>query len=1298
MKTGKSVLALLLALLLCISLLPAPAFADDGLELAEEEDVPLIEMEEEKDDIEDHFFEFEEDTMILFDSEDEPLEPTGSVSSSFLKNCSASYKSGKYYTNLSEVYISGNLANDLVAVATSQIGYHEGNSWDDISGTSTGSGNYTEYNKWYPVGAQAWCNLFVSWCCAAAGISTSVAPKNPFYLDKWRSCGANVYSWGEYAAGYVTPKAGDIIVFGTSSTKDKSGSELTMSTKHIGIVTGFSNGTFYSIEGNVSDKVVSKSFTPNSSTGYLSSSNYVHAIIQPTYNQCSHTYETVNNGSGHYVARCTKCGYEYQPVFSNDSKGTYRTTSDIYLNNDPYQEAQTSIYYQTGTQVSISGHVINAYGNRWYKTDNGYYIFSAYLEKIQSADPYITISGETKPTGDLPLNKGFSLRGVIQSYPALTNVTAQVIDTNTGNAVSGFYYSVNPNSTTYNIQTDGVDQALKFGNLPAGNYRYLVTAKNASLNKTLISSYFTMGGGSTTYPAPPDAPSVSVNGQSVTVSWNDVANETSYDVYLLQAPWGWEDIKYSKSVSANTTSCTFSNVVYGDYAAFVISRPNSDSVQSQWTDFSVSEQSAILDLNGFLDGVMLGDISGYGVVDVYINGALAAADIADYCEALPVGSTYEIKNIRAADRHCYNGVYSGILSGTVGTERTEVWLSFSTCYDLDLNGLLDGAELWSIEECGTADIYINGVYKETTSDFCGYYWPSGTTYEIKNIRPYEGISYDGISDIAYEGHIPEARAGTITQDTSVRLIFHTCPTSISENPSPVVFGGHTYYYFSTPVTWYDAKSICAAMGGHLATISSESENEFVFQISQGAASWLGATDIEQEGKWQWITGEAFSYSHWDNKSPDNYKGNAEGSENYLQYSNAGKWNDNAGCSLAPFVCEIDAVLELPVPAGLFADNNCTTGRVRLSWEAVEGATGYNVYRSLNAEGSYEKMNASPITATTYTDNRSGNAGTTYYYRISAQRGEEEGPLSNTISRVSRCQRPTGLQARSNSDGSITLSWDEPAVPGSVSAYRIYQWNGSHFIWIGDEGSHLTARKTTATISPFYLNPGVDVQFSVRGYNEKDIVGSLSIYSLPVTAAAADPLFSAPDGLSCDNNGTTGRVRLSWKAVDGATGYNVYRSLSADGSYEKMNDSLITATVYTDNRSGSAGTRFYYRISAVRGDEESAFSETVSHVSRCQRPTGLKSSANSDGSVTLRWDSPLVAGSVSYYRIYLWNGERFVWLGEEGNHLVTSGTSIIIPAKYLTSGVPTEFSVRGYNSKNILGSISTYAAAVIATPW
>lgn len=71
----------------------------------------------------------------------------------------------------------------------------------------------------------------------------------------------------------------------------------------------------------------------------------------------------------------------------------------------------------------------------------------------------------------------------------------------------------------------------------------------------------------------------------MTVSWNYSGSASNYDVYLVQSPWRWEDIKHH--MSTTSTSCIFKNVSPGDYQAFIIARPNQDTKQSEWTAFTV---------------------------------------------------------------------------------------------------------------------------------------------------------------------------------------------------------------------------------------------------------------------------------------------------------------------------------------------------------------------------------------------------------------------------------------------------------------------------------------------------------------------------------------------------------------------------------------------------------------------------------------------------------------------------------------------------------------------------------------
>ena len=100
---------------------------------------------------------------------------------------------------------------------------------------------------------------------------------------------------------------------------------------------------------------------------------------------------------------------------------------------------------------------------------------------------------------------------------------------------------------------------------------------------------------------------------------------------------------------------------------------------SQTVGFASSTGSSYyLDLNGYLDGNSVGNISGYGTVDVYINGSLEASGVTDYYTQWPKGTTYEFRNIQPTPGHHYSGVHSGSLSGTIGDAAVSTVLAFET--------------------------------------------------------------------------------------------------------------------------------------------------------------------------------------------------------------------------------------------------------------------------------------------------------------------------------------------------------------------------------------------------------------------------------------------------------------------------------------------------------------------------------------------------------------------------------------------------------------------------------------------
>lgn len=95
-------------------------------------------------------------------------------------------------------------------------------------------------------------------------------------------------------------------------------------------------------------------------------------------------------------------------------------------------------------------------------------------------------------------------------------------------------------------------------------------------------------------------------------------------------------------------------------------------------------------------------------------------------------------------------------------------------------------------------------------------------------------------------------------------------------------GGNGHYYevvkADEVISWLDASSSADCLGGYLATVTSEEENEFVFNLiddlrywnryaDRNFGPWLGGVLVEDN--WSWINEEHFSFSNWHINEPNN---------------------------------------------------------------------------------------------------------------------------------------------------------------------------------------------------------------------------------------------------------------------------------------------------------------------------------------------------------------------------------------------------------------------------------------------
>ena len=247
-------------------------------------------------------------------------------------------------------------------------------------------------------------------------------------------------------------------------------------------------------------------------------------------------------------------------------------------------------------------------------------------------------------------------------------------------------------------------------------------------------------------------------------------------------------------------------------------------------------------------------------------------------------------------------------------------------------------------------------------------------------------------------------------------------------------------------------------------------------------------------------------------------------------------------------------------------NSASSGKPMLTWNAVSGATSYKVYRATSQNGTYSLLGT--VTATSYT-NTGAKAGVTYYYKVKAVNSAGESAYSNIVS--GRATVTTLTMGHSSTSGKPQLTWK--AVSGAAS-YRVYRATAKN-------GAYSVINTTKALT---YTNTGA-------------ALGTTYYYKVEALNAAGKSLgFSAVvEGkvapvLAVGYSSVSGKPQLTWKAVPGATEYQVYRSTQQNSGYSKIN--TTTATSYV-NTGAKAGTTYYYKIVAVKGTAASDFSNIVS---------------------------------------------------------------------------------------------------------
>ena len=257
------------------------------------------------------------------------------------------------------------------------------------------------------------------------------------------------------------------------------------------------------------------------------------------------------------------------------------------------------------------------------------------------------------------------------------------------------------------------------------------------------------------------------------------------------------------------------------------------------------------------------------------------------------------------------------------------------------------------------------------------------------------------------------------------------------------------------------------------------------------------------------------------------------------------------------------------PANLQASGAGNT--VKLSWDSVEGATGYEVEVQDPTTGEYTLLGTARETSYLH---EGLEYDASYIYRVRAVR-----------------QRQRDMAAYSVYTGSVEARTEVPVLEGASLTVASAAWNQVRLSWQtsdasagyeierkADNGAYVKIADIQAGTASYMdtVEPGVFYTYRIRPVKQ---LGSQMFYGDYSGEQSVQTALNAPaaGGVSTSDMQS---LSVFWNAVEGASGYEVYRSASSGSGYTLVANLSGGEVQYRDTGLAIENT-YYYQVRAYR---------------------------------------------------------------------------------------------------------------------
>ena len=634
---------------------------------------------------------------------------------------------------------------------------------------------------------------------------------------------------------------------------------------------------------------------------------------------------------------------------------------------------------------------------------------------------------------------------------------------------------------------------------------------------------------SVTYKQTLSAPSVTGGNDSQgrpTLKWNTVAGAAKYEVYRARSLNG-DYIKYS-----TTTGTSYTNISYienGNTYYYKVRALDANGTAGAWSSIVSVTYKQTLSAPAVTGG----------------NDAQGRPTLT--WKAVSGAAKYEVYRARSksGDYIKYSTVTGTSYTNTSYIENGNTY--YYKVRALDANGT---AGAWSS--------VVSVTYKQTL--------PAPTVTGGNDSQGRPTLKWNAVSGAAkYEVY----RARSLNGD----YIKYSTVTGTSYTNTSYIENGNTYYYkvralksdgtagawsSVVSVTYKQTLSAPAVTGGN----DAQGRPTLTWKAVSGAAKYEVYRARSKDGdyiKYSTVTGTSYTNtSYLANGTTYYYKVRALGSDG----------------SYGPYSTPVSVTYKAPFGAPLVTGRKDSQGRPALKWDKVTDAAKYEVYRARSKDGTYSLM--STQSATGYTNTSYLANGTTYYYKVRALKANGTASAYSSVVTITYGTVPTPAapamrSAKADSAG-ITVSWDTAANAVTYNVYRTTD-AGSSWTQVASSVKGTSYKDTT-------VKKGVKYGYKVRGVAaDGKTLGPMSPTGVTAKVTAAS---TTPDYVKLTSaKRVTGGIQLTWESAADAKTYNVYRKVDGASGWTLLASS-VSGTTYKDT-SGKSGTTYAYTVRGVAAD-------------------------------------------------------------------------------------------------------------------